>query len=103
MLGPGFSEAIYQEALEVELAARLIPFEPQPEVQLFYKGQLLQKTFKPDFICYGKIIVEIKALNEITGKEKAQVINYLKVTDYRLGLLINFGSVGKLERYRLAN
>ncbi len=103
VLGPGFSEAVYQEALEMELAARGIPFDPQREMRVFYKSQLLKKTFIPDFVCYDKIVVEIKALDEITGKEKAQVINYLKVTDFRLGLLINFGSVGKLERCRLIN
>ncbi|HNB54943.1 MAG TPA: GxxExxY protein, partial [Anaerolineales bacterium] len=78
-----------------------IPFKPQKELQVFYKGQLLQKEYFADFVCYEKIIVEIKALNHLSGLEESQLINYLKVSGLRLGLLINFGSVGKLEWKRL--
>ena len=100
-LGSGFLEAIYQEALQIELASCSIPFKPQKELQVFYKGQLLQKEYFADFVCYEKIIVEIKALNHLSGLEESQLINYLKVSGLRLGLLINFGSVGKLEWKRL--
>lgn len=100
-LGSGFLEAIYQEALEIELESHSIPFKPQKELQVFYKGQLLKKEYIADFVCYDKIIVEIKALNQLSGLEESQLINYLKVSGLRLGLLINFGSVGKLEWKRL--
>ena len=100
-LGSGFLEAIYQEALEIEFTTQAIPFVPQKELQAFYKGKLLKKEYFADFVCYDKIIVEIKALNQLTGIEHSQLINYLKVTELRLGLLINFGSVGKLEWKRI--
>lgn len=100
-LGPGFLEPVYQEALERELALRAIPFFPQAELRIRYKGDLLKKTYNADFLCYDKIIVEIKALDRLSGTERAQVMNYLKASDLELGLLINFGSVGKLERERI--
>jgi GxxExxY protein len=100
-LGSGFLEAIYQEALEIELETRHIPFEPQKTFRVVYKGQSLKKEYMADFVCYDKIIVEIKALNELSGREESQVLNYLKVSGLRLGLLINFGSVEKLEWKRL--
>lgn len=100
-LGSGFLEAIYQESLEIEFTTQTIPFVPQKELQVFYKDKLLKKEYYADFVCYDKIIVEIKALNHLTGLEQSQLINYLKVTGLRLGLLINFGSVGKLEWKRI--
>lgn len=100
-LGSGFLEAIYQEAMQIELESRSIPFKSQKELQVFYKGQLLKKEYLADFVCYEKIIVEIKALYHLTGLEESQLINYLKVSGLRLGLLINFGSIGKLEWKRL--
>jgi len=96
-LGNGFLEPVYQEALEIEFTLRKIPFEPQKRLQLFYKGVQLKKEYIPDFVCYDKIIVEIKALDRLSNIEIAQLINYLKATKLKLGILINFGSQGKLE------
>jgi len=102
-LGCGFLEAVYQECLEKELSAKGIPFMSQPELTLNYKGQRLQQTYKPDLICYQQIILELKAVKEISPEHKAQVINYLKATHLKLGLLINFGSYPKaqIERFVL--
>ncbi|EIJ43333.1 hypothetical protein BegalDRAFT_2488 [Beggiatoa alba B18LD] len=100
-MGCGFLEAVYQECMMKELLARHIPFVAQPELQLFYKGNKLQKTYIPDFICYDTIIVELKALSAITGANKAQVINYLKATGMRLGLLVNFGDYPKASIERI--
>jgi GxxExxY protein len=96
-LGHGFLEAVYREAVQIELTQRNIPFEAQRSLRIRYKDQMLKKEYVADFICYGKIIAELKALDELTGKEESQLLNYLKVTGLRVGLLINFGSVGKLE------
>jgi len=96
-LGNGFLEPIYQESLEIELALRKIPFVAQERLHLFYKGVELKKQYIPDFVFFGKIIVEIKALDRLTNIEIAQLINYLKATKLRVGLLINFGSVRRLE------
>lgn len=100
-LGPGFLEAVYQEALEIELTERSIPFEAQGCLSISYKGKVLNKKYITDIICYDQIIVELKALTTLTGNEEAQVLNYLKATGKRLGLLINFGSHGRLEWKRL--
>jgi GxxExxY protein len=96
-LGPGFLEAVYQEALEIELAERGIPFVSQKELRILYKGQPLKRTYISDLTCYEKIIVELKAIDRLTGKDMAQLLNYLKATGLRLGLLINFGNSEKLE------
>lgn len=96
-LGSGFLEAVYQEALSFEFKDRGIPFLPQPKLELHYKKRRLDKFYYPDFLCYDAVIVELKAINKLTGGEEAQVINYLKATSKRVGLLINFGSKGKLE------
>jgi GxxExxY protein len=96
-LGPGFLEAVYQEALEIELSERGIPFVSQQELRILYKERPLKKTYTPDLVCYDKIIVELKALDRLTNKEMAQVLNYLKATGFRLGLLVNFGNSEKLE------
>jgi GxxExxY protein len=98
-LGCGFLEGVYQEALEVELSARSIPFTPQQELEVLYKGRPLRKRFIADFVAYQKIVVEIKAINSLTSADKAQVINYLKATHCEVGVLINFGAP-KLEWYR---
>jgi GxxExxY protein len=99
-LGCGFLEAVYQEALEREFVIQGIPCESQPSVQIAYKGDILNKTYQPDFICYDEVIVEIKAISNLTGIEEAQLINYLKATDLNVGLLINFGNKS-LEYKRL--
>ena len=96
-LGHGFLEAVYQEAIQIEMARREIPFDSQKSLRIRYKDQILKKEYIADFICYGKIITEIKALDELSGKEEAQILNYLKATGLRVGLLVNFGSVRKLE------
>jgi GxxExxY protein len=90
--GFGFSEPVYQECLEIELANRNIPFSPQTEMPIFYKGKQIKKNYIADFIACGKIIVELKALDQLTSREEAQVINYLKVSKLEVGVLINFGA-----------
>ena len=91
-LGCGFLEAVYQEALGKEFTGQEIPFSSQPVLKIFYKGNPLTKTYQPDFVCYEDIIVEIKALANLTGIEEAQIINYLKASGFKTGLLLNFGS-----------
>jgi len=102
-MGCGFLEAVYQECLEKEFTRRAIHYLPQVELQLNYKGGQLKQTYKPDFICYNKIIVEIKAVKELASEHKAQLLNYLKATGLELGLLVNFGSYPKTEVVRIAN
>ncbi len=96
-LGPGFLEAVYQEAFEIELTDRVIPFASQVVLPIRYKGRPLKKEYMADVICYGNVLVELKALDRLSGKEEAQVLNYLKATGLRIGILINFGSPMKLE------
>lgn len=96
-LGPGFLEAVYHEAMEIEMATRNIPFESYKKLLIRFKELQLKKEYEADFVCYDKIIVEIKALDVVAGKEEAQLLHYLKTTSFRVGLLINFGSVGTLE------
>ena len=91
-LGCGFLEAVYQEALEREFASQGIPFEAQPVIEIQYKGEPLEKKYQPDFICYNEVIIEIKAISSLTGLEESQLINYLKATGLKTGLLINFGA-----------
>ena len=100
-LGPGFLEAVYEEALEIELRKRGIPFESQKTLPIFYKGEKLAKEYVADLICFGQIIVELKAIEKLSGKDEAQALNYLKATGLRVCLLLNFGSHGKLEWKRL--
>jgi len=90
-MGCGFLEAVYQECLERELIEHNIPFVDQPEIALQYKGNDLKQKYQPDLICYGKIIIELKAVKIIALEHQAQILNYLKATGLRLGLLINFG------------
>jgi GxxExxY protein len=91
-LGCGFLEAVYQEALAREFDSQNIPYRPQPIVKIFYKGSPLDKIYQPDYICFGEIIVEIKAISQLSGIDEAQIINYLKATKLKVGLLINFGT-----------
>ena len=90
--GCGFAEPVYQECMEIELADRKIPAEAQKEMRIFYKGRQLKKTYLADFVVYDKIIVELKALDQLTSCEESQVINYLKSSGLELGVLINFGA-----------
>lgn len=90
-LGCGFLEPVYQEALEKELANQNIPFQREVELKIYFKGEKLSKFYKADFICFDKIIMELKALSEITSQHEAQVLNYLKATNHQLGLIVNFG------------
>ena len=92
VMGCGFLENVYQECLEKEFIFRKLPFKSQVELSIEYKGEKLKQKYIPDFICYDKIIVEIKAVNKIAPEHKAQLINYLKATGMSLGLLVNFSS-----------
>ena len=101
--GCGFLEAVYQECLEIEFDFLGIDAVPHKELRLFYREKELKQKFIPDFICYNKIIVEIKACSNLVDEHRSQVINYLRATNYKLGLLVNFGSAQKLEWERFAN
>ena len=90
-LGCGFLEAVYQEALELELTERGIPFRPQVELPIWYKGRVLKTFYKADVLSHEAVVVEIKALSQLGPTEEAQVLNYLKATGYQIGLLLNFG------------
>jgi GxxExxY protein len=91
ILGCGFLEAVYQEALEIEFKRRGIPFEREKELPIDYKGVELKKKYYPDFVCYFEIIVEIKALSQLKEEHISQVLNYLKATKFELGFVFNFG------------
>ena len=96
-LGPGFLEAVYQEAMEIELRERSIPYDIQKLLPITYRGKTLSKEYIADMVCFDALIVELKALEKLSGREEAQLLNYLKASGLRVGLLINFGSHGKLE------
>jgi GxxExxY protein len=100
-MGCGFLEAVYQECLERELKLRNIPFMAQSVLKLEYKGEALTQIYKPDLICFDSIIVELKAISATSGEHQAQVLNYLKATGMRLGLLVNFGCYPKATVERL--
>ena len=95
-LGSGFLESVYEEAMVMESLERQIPFEIQVKIPVYYKSQKLKKEFIADYIGDGKIIVEFKCIHKLTTIEEAQILNYLKATKMKVGLLINFGSHGKL-------
>jgi GxxExxY protein len=102
-LGNGFLEAVYQEAVEIEFRKREIPFCAQLPLNILYKGLPLKHTYKPDFVCYEKIIVELKSVSDLADEHFAQVMNYLKGTGYKLGILYNFGHYPLLEIVRVPN
>ena len=100
-MGTGFLEAVYQECLALEFTARGIPFVASRTLNLSYKGQALQRTYQPDFICFDCIILELKSVRELAPEHRSQVLNYLNATGYRLGLLVNFGAAPKARVERL--
>lgn len=100
-MGCGFLESVYQECLGKEFNLQGIPFIPQMSLELKYKGEVLQKTYRPDFLCFEKIIVELKAVKDVTAEHRAQVFNYLKATGLRLGVLVNFGHYPKATVERI--
>ena len=102
-LGHGFLEAVYQEALEIEFQRQGIPYEREKELKITYDGVELKQSYRADFVCYGKIIVELKALSTLEDTHRSQVHNYLHATGYKLGLLLNFGCSKELERERIVN
>ncbi len=99
--GFGFHEAVYQECLELELGFQSISFDSQKELSLDYKGHPLDKTYIPDLICFGKIVVELKAVSALTDQHRGQMLNYLRATGMKLGILVNFGNSKKLEWERI--
>lgn len=101
VLGAGFLESVYQEALEIEFHRQGIPFEREKELLIHYDGIELQQRYRADFVCYDNIIVELKAVSSLDNNHYAQVINYLKATKKKLGLLINFGNHEELIWERL--
>ncbi len=101
LLGNGFLESVYQEALEYELDLRGIPYKAQEMLQIKYKDKMLEHAYKADLVLMDKIIVELKAMEKLGRNEKAQIINYLKATNLELGVLINFGAKNDLEWKRM--
>ncbi len=101
--GNGFLEAVYQECLAIELSAQHVPFVEKPRLRLEYKGRLLMQEYEPDFLCFDEIILEIKAVKQLSDEHRAQVINYLRSTGKQLGLLVNFGHYPKIEHERFVN
>ena len=101
--GCGFLEPVYQECMEIEFEHLKLPAVPKPKLELSYRGRALQHKYEPDFICYGKIILELKAFAALIDEHRAQVLNYLNATGFKLGLLVNFGHYPKLEWERIVN
>jgi GxxExxY protein len=102
VMGAGFLEAVYQECLALEFTRRNVPFVAQPTLPLDYKGERLRAIYVPDFICFGAVLVELKALASIAPEHRAQVLNYLKASNLHIGLLVNFGCAPKARIERLA-
>lgn len=102
-LGSGFLEAVYQEALSIELQTRKIPFVGQPKLEINYKGSRLSQHHEPDFVAHSKIIIEIKAVKALDDVHRAQLLNYLKATSFKLGFLVNFGDPKNLIHERIVN
>ena len=97
-LGCGFLEPVYQEALEILLKKEVIPYEREKRLPIYFMGELLNKEYFADFVCFGKIIVELKAVSQLTPVHEAQVLNYLKASGCKLGLLLNFGQASLVHR-----
>jgi len=91
-LGSGFLEGVYQEALELEFQKRNLSYQSQPVLNIHYKDMLLKKNYIADFICFDQIIVELKAIDHLSGREESQVLNYLKATGLKVGVVLNFGT-----------
>lgn len=102
-MGNGFLEAVYQECLGYEFKDRNIAYVEHPKLNLKFKERTLKQSYVPDFLCYDKIIIEIKSVRKLADEHRAQVINYLKATDIKLGILINFGHYPKVEDERFVN
>jgi GxxExxY protein len=100
--GCGFLEPVYQECLGIEFEYQRIPAIPKPSLTLSYRGRILTQTYEADFVCFAKIIVELKAVSALIDEHRAQLLNYLHATGFELGLLINFGHYPKLEYERIA-
>ena len=100
-MGNGYLEAVYQECLEIEFRNKDIPFISQPILKLKYKKKELKKSYRPDLVCFNKIIVELKGVKSIANEHKAQVLNYLKATELKLGIIVNFGAYPKVEIKRI--
>jgi GxxExxY protein len=100
-MGNGYLEAVYQECLEIEFESKNIPYVAQPILKIKYKNRCLNKTYKPDLICFDKIIIELKGVKSITNEHQAQVLNYLKATELKLGFIVNFGAYPKVEIKRI--
>ncbi len=98
--GCGFVEPVYQECLELELASQGVPFAAQKEIRLSYKSRPLKQTYRADFVCFEKVIVEIKAVSALTDEHRAQLMNYMRATGFRVGLLINFSHYPGVEHER---
>ena len=98
----GFLEPVYQECLGIELECQRIPAIAKPWLSLSYRGRVLLQTYQPDYICFEKIILEIKAVSKFTDEHRAQLLNYLHAAGFQLGLLVNFGHYPKLEYERFA-
>jgi GxxExxY protein len=103
VMGPGFLEAVYQECLGLEFEARGIPFQATPSLGLVYKSTPLRQTYMPDFVCYDAVVVELKAGRDLAPEHRAQVLNYLRATGLKVGLLVHFGRSTKatVERFVL--
>ena len=102
-LGHGFLEAVYQEAMAIEMTGRKIPFQREVPLPVSYKGQQLQCSYRADFVCYGNVVVELKAISQLTGADEAQVINEMKATGIQRALLINFGAPSLEYKRRVFN
>lgn len=100
--GNGYLEEVYQECLEIELEMQGIPFVAQPGLALTYKGRPMKKKYVPDFIVYGQVIVELKVVEALHDKHRAQILNYLNCTGLKVGLLVNFGHFPRVEIERFA-